>query len=81
MIDTAMILTIHSQLKDSLMLIVELDSGDVFIGTTLVDTSISQLKKEIDMDSEPSEVKGVVVEAYVPAFYQEAVRMAEKYGV
>ncbi len=63
------------------MLIVELDSGSVFIGDTLVSASIPQLKLEIDMDLEESEIKGCIVEAYVPAFEQEAERMLTKYRV
>ena len=62
------------------LLVVETDSGHVFIGDTLVHVTIPQLKTEIDMDYEPSAITDSVVEAYIISFECEANRMIDKYS-
>lgn len=62
------------------LLVVETDSGHVFIGDTLVHVTIPQLKTEIDMDYEPSTITNSVVEAYIISFECEANRMIHKYS-
>ena len=62
------------------LLVVETDSGHVFIGDTLVYVTIPQLKTEIDMDYEPNAITNSVVEAYVISFECEVNRMIHKYS-
>ena len=62
------------------LLVVETDSGHVFIGDTLVYVTIPQLKTEIDMDYEPNAITNSVVEAYIISFECEANRMIHKYS-
>ena len=62
------------------LLVVETDSGHVFIGDTLVHVTIPQLKTEIDMDYEPNAITNSVVEAYIISFECEAKRMIHMYS-
>lgn len=63
--------------KANTSIAVETDSGHTFIGDTMVDITIPQLKLEVDMDQ--IELKGVE-DAWLICFEQEAERMIQKYS-